>query len=141
MEMIKYVEGIDINAYLKLRKTTPWNQIPEHQAIIGIKNAAYSVSAINKNNETVGIARLVSDGGYVRYISDVIVMPEYQAMGIGKTMIEKIMTHIKETMNEGDTVIVSLMCALGKEGFYNKFGFETRPNETYGAGMTQWIHK
>ena len=58
MVMIKYVEGIDINAYLKLRKTTPWNQIPEHQAIIGIQNAAYSVSAINENNETVGIGSI-----------------------------------------------------------------------------------
>lgn len=141
METIQYTENIDIKEYLKLRKTTTWNQIHEHQAIIGIKNAAYSVSAVNENNETVGIARLVSDGGYVRYIADVIVLPKYQGKEIGKSMVEKIMHFIEDTMNEGDTVLVSLMCALGKESFYNKFGFETRPNETYGAGMTQWIKK
>jgi hypothetical protein len=35
--------------------------------------------------------------------------------------------------------MVSLMAAQGKEEFYKKFGFFTRPDETHGCGMCQWI--
>jgi len=42
-------------------------------------------------------------------------------------------------LEKGQTVFVNLMSAKGKEAFYKKFGFEVRPNDKVGAGMTQWI--
>jgi len=33
------------------------------------------------------------------------------------------------------------MSAKGRETFYKQFGFEERPNEKLGVGMTQWISK
>jgi hypothetical protein len=42
-------------------------------------------------------------------------------------------------LGKGQKVYVNLMSAKGKEPFYKKFGFEERPNDKVGAGMTQWI--
>jgi hypothetical protein len=33
------------------------------------------------------------------------------------------------------------MAAIGKEGFYEKLGFVSRPRENRGAGMDIWIVK
>jgi len=38
-------------------------------------------------------------------------------------------------------ISVNLMSAKGREPFYEKFGFNVRPNENRGAGMDQWIQK
>ncbi|MHB8064493.1 MAG: GNAT family N-acetyltransferase, partial [Ruminiclostridium sp.] len=82
-----------------------------------------------------------SDGGYITFIADVMVLPEYQKNNIGKTMLNMMMSHIKSNLNIGDSVNVALMSAKGKENFYKQFGFEERPNDNAGAGMTQWISK
>ena len=83
---------------------------------------------------------MVSDGGYIAIIVDVIVLPDFQGKGIGKTMMEKAMDYIKRNINEGNFVFVNVMAAKDKESFYSQFGFETRPNEKVGAGMTQYIY-
>jgi hypothetical protein len=44
-------------------------------------------------------------------------------------------------MTDGEQTLVMLMAAKNKEGFYEKFGFIKRPDETYGAGMSQWLLK
>jgi len=31
------------------------------------------------------------------------------------------------------------MAATGKEGFYEKFGFASRPRDNRGAGMDMWL--
>jgi len=87
------------------------------------------------------MARLLSDGGYVQYIADVVVHPDYQGYGIGKTMINKIMEYINQGLEDGDKALICLMAAKEKEPFYKKFGLEERPNDDYGAGMSKWIIK
>jgi len=106
----------------------------------GLKNSAFTVAA--KDGDTVvGMARIVSDSGYVYFIVDVIVLPEYQRKNIGKTMMEKIMEFIHTKLNDGYYIQIDLLAAKGREKFYEKFGFITRPNDVYGCGMTQRIKK
>jgi predicted acetyltransferase len=51
------------------------------------------------------------------------------------------MNYIKQNMQERETIFVSLMAAGAKEGFYEKFGFIKRPNDSWGHGMSQYIKK
>jgi len=136
---IKYVKQISVEDYNYLRKSVGWAEIERSQALAGINNSAFIISAL-VNDKTAGAARVVSDGGYIVVIADVMVLPEYQGNGIGKTMMQKVMDFIKGNVNEGQCVFVNLMAAKGKEPFYSQFGFETRPNESLGAGMTQHIY-
>lgn len=137
---VKFVHSIDVKEYNFLRKSVGWNELSANQAITGLKNSAYIVAA-TLGEQTIGMSRVVSDGGYIAYIADVVVYPEYQGYGIGKTMMKMVMQYIQENMNEGETVFVNLMAAKGREPFYSQFGFEERPNEKHGAGMTQYLKK
>ncbi len=135
---IEYVHSITVSDYNRLRNAVGWGEIAPAQAKRGIDNTEYLVAAVC-GEETVGMARLISDGGYVAFIADVIVLPEFQRRGIGKTMMDMITDHIKSGFKKGEKVFVNLMSAAGKQGFYKTLGFIERPNETSGPGMSMWI--
>lgn len=137
---ISYVNTISVTDYNNLRVSAGWGPIPEKQAQAGIDNSTYKVAAI-VDGRTVGMVRLITDGGCVNFIQDVVVLPEYQRQSIGMTMLQMVMDYIKDHLQTGEIAYVGLMAAMGKEDFYKKFGFEERPNDHHGAGMTQWIRK
>ena len=137
---VTYVNTITAEDFNKLRKSVGWTEISARRAKTGIDNSAFIVAAICEG-KTVGMARVVSDGGYIALIVDVIVLPEYQGKGIGKTMMNMVMQYINNSIISGEGIFVNLMAAKDKEPFYKKFGFIERPNEKYGAGMTLWIQK
>jgi len=137
---IQYIHMISEKDYNRLRRAVGWHEIPSKQAETGLKNTAFQIVA-TENDTPVGMARVVSDGGYVMYIADVVVQPDYQKNGIAKTMINQIMEFINGGMDVGDQVLVCLMAAKGKEPFYKLFGLEERPNDGHGAGMSTWITK
>ena len=137
---ISYVNTITVPDYSNLRASAGWGAIAEKQAQAGIDNCTCLVAA-RIDGKTVGMARLISDGGYIAFIADVIVLPEFQKQGIGKAMMNRIMEHINSNMQIGDSIYIGLMASKGKEDFYKQFGFEVRPNDTRGAGMTLWISK
>lgn len=137
---ISIINSISVTDYNMLRKSVGWNEIAINQAQTGINNSTYLVAAVC-NNKTVGMARLVSDGGYICVIVDVIVLPEFQGKGIGKTMISLVMEYINSSIETGEGVFINLMSAKGREAFYRQFGFVERPDNNFGAGMSQWILK
>ena len=106
----------------------------------GLKNSAFIVAA-KDGNITVGMARIVSDGGYVAFIVDVLVLPEYQRKGIGKTMMGMIMEYTRNMLKSNYCIQVDLLAAKGKERFYEQFGFIKRPDDSFGCGMTQRLKK
>jgi ribosomal protein S18 acetylase RimI-like enzyme len=82
------------------------------------------------------MGRVIGDGGMVYYIQDLIVLPEFQGQEIGSKMMDKIMAYI--SAHASHNTIIGLMSAVGKERFYERYGFTTRPTEKYGAGMTMF---
>lgn len=137
MEII-FEHSISVEEYTKLREAVGFRKIPEHKAQIGLDHSTYLLAAMC-GDRCVGTARLLTDGGYVAYIADVIVLPEFQGRGIGKMMVKNILNYIKRNWQEGEPVLVCLMAAKDRESFYQPFGFSVRPNEENGAGMSQWI--
>ncbi len=137
---IEYKHTISVINYNILRKSVGWSEIKINQAQRGIDNSAFIVSAVIED-KTIGMTRVVSDSGYIVIIVDVIVLPQYQGNGIGKTMMKMVMEYINNSISKGEGIMVNLMAAKGRESFYKKFGFTERPNDKLGAGMTQWIFK
>ena len=124
--------------YMEMRKVVEWSAFPLEQAAEGIKNT-FILICFRVDGKPVALGRAVSDRGYVVYIADVIVIPEYQGNGLGRKIMESLMEQIIASMKPGYRVMITLMAAQGKEKFYNKFGFVDRPSEFYGCGMHQWI--
>ncbi len=92
------------------------------------------------NNEIVGMARLITDRGYIALVADVMVKPAYQGQGIGTKMIESLLNRAKESLEEGEAMMIQLLSADGKKAFYEKFGFKDKPSVVE-AGMYMWLKK
>lgn len=137
---IQYSNDLSAEDYTNLRRSVGFREIPLHQASVGLKNTAYQVAALD-GAKTVGMARILWDGGYTAFLCDVIVHPDYQGSHIGTEMVARILDYLRSKLEPGDRILISLGAARDKEPFYHKLGFQSRPNELQGSGMSQWLTK
>lgn len=111
-----------------------WNVDSIEQWEKSLKNSLFTVSAYD-HDELVGMGRLLGDGVIYWYLNDIFVLSEFQGKGIGREIVQRLIDHIKKAGLSKTEVPVCLMSAMGKEGFYEKLGFRSRPHEYEGAGM------
>ena len=137
---IRYIHQISVEEYNKLRRSVKWISVKESRAEKALANSFYMTVA-ECGGEPVGMARIVSDGGYTYFITDVIVKPDFQGYHIGTELIRQLIEYIKRDVMDGETVMVSLMSAYERETFYEQFGFHTRPFGNHGPGMSMWVSR
>lgn len=68
----------------------------------------------------IGLVRVIGDSTYEYYISEVMVLPEYQRQGIGTDLMNITLNYCKEN----GFMKIFLTAAPGRESYYKKFGFE-----------------
>lgn len=137
--MLKLHENeLDINTYLGLRAAVGWKTLDNEQAIMALKNSIYTLTA-TIDDKVVGMARMVGDGAVICYIQDLVVHPSYQKLGVGQALMERLVRHADEIKLQGTELMLCLMCAKGREGFYEKYGFIARPTENLGPGMIMYL--
>jgi GNAT superfamily N-acetyltransferase len=137
--MIEIVENkLDVETYLDIRASVHWKVLRKEQAEKALNNSLYTVMAV-ENGKTIGMGRIVGDGAVICYIQDFVVRPEYQGTSIGRKMMERLIAHVEELRMDQSEMMLCLMCAKGRERFYEKFGFIGRPTENLGPGMIQYL--
>ena len=137
--MIEIVENkLDVETYLDIRASVHWKVLRKEQAEKALNNSLYTVMAV-ENGKTIGMGRIVGDGAVICYIQDFVVRPEYQGTSIGRKMMERLIAHVEELRMDQSEMMLCLMCAKGRERFYEKFGFIGRPTENLGPGMIQYM--
>ena len=132
------INKLTIDEYYKLLDSVNWKRPSERLLKISLKkgiNVKYVF-----NNDTIGMARFVTDGGYAGLIMDVIVLPEYQGKGFGSQMIQALLDYIKKNLHENEEIMIQLLSAPGKQPFYSKFGFKVK-QEVVEDGMYMWLKK
>lgn len=82
------------------------------------KQSWYAVYAFDAQ-QLVGMARVISDGVITGVICGVGVSPPYQSKGIGKELMQRVITHCEQ-----HRVIPQLMCVENLEPYYETLGFE-----------------
>lgn len=137
---ITYTNNITVEHYNALRESVNWIQVTKKRAAIALQHSFYLCVAVCEGRP-VGMARIVSDGGYTYFITDVIVHPGYQGYHIGSELIRRVLDYIEKDVLAGETVMISLMAAYERESFYERFGFHTRPFGNHGPGMSMWVSR
>lgn len=132
---MKILENIDnAKEFNELYDAVGWGSYEEEISKKALSNNIYSVS-IYDNNDIIGYGRIIGDGIVFLYIHDIMVKPEYQGKGIGKTIMNKLLDKIHELQKVNPDLRTYLGASKGKEEFYKKCGFITREEANLGAGM------
>ena len=129
---------ISVEDYLTIRSEVGWNVLSHSQAKKALENSLYVVGAYDDGN-LVGMGRIVGDGAVICYIQDLIVTPVYQKNGVGSLMIQELIRFVDGIREKDSQMMLCLMCAKGREQFYEKHGFLARPTDNLGPGMIQYL--
>ena len=130
---MKLTNLITPEEYLEMRRSVGWSIFPIEEAEAGLNNSY--VICLRDEENAVAMGRMIWDHGYSVLIADIIVRPQYQGQGLGREVMEKMMDHIRGLLKPGYRILVTLLAAENKEGFYKKFGFIERKNADLGEGM------
>lgn len=132
---LKYIEKFPTPAeYNMLTKAVGWGTREESIIEEALKNTLYSLCVFDED-KLIGYGRLLGDKTIFLYIHSIMVLPGYQGKNIGTGIMNKLLQQIEEYKKVNLDIRTYLGAAKGKEPFYEKFGFEIRPNGDVGAGM------
>jgi ribosomal protein S18 acetylase RimI-like enzyme len=118
-----YLDFVQLQSLFNL--TAFWAQ---NRPIADLQRAvAHSQPVVSawQGDRLVGFARATSDGVYRATIWDVIVHPDFQGSGIGRKLVETVLTHPHMAHVER----VYLM-TTHKQLFYEQVGFQVNPTTT-----------
>lgn len=82
---------------INLYQSVGWTYYTEHPERLqeGYKNSLCILAAYHEN-ELAGILRAVGDGATILFIQDIIVLPKYQRMGIGTSLMNACLDKYKD---------------------------------------------
>lgn len=129
MEKVQYelVDNVlSAEDFIRLKVATGFIDRPVQQVEKALKNGLFNVSAVC-DGKVIGMGRLVGDGAMYWYLQEIIVLPEYQGKGIGKSIVNRLIEHIRSEAVPGTKIEIGLTAVKGKEPFYEKFGFSVCP--------------
>ena len=113
--------------FVRLRRETGFADIPVEHAKKALANGLINVSAYC-GDKLIGMGRLVGDGTMYWYLQEIIVLPEYQKKGVGTRIVNHLINYTRENSKTCPFTTIGGVSAKGKEGFYQKLGFDVIPN-------------
>ena len=132
---INYIERIPTAAeFNMLTELVGWGTRKNNIVEEALKSTLYSLCVYN-DDKLIGYGRIIGDKTIFLYIQDIMVIPEYQGQKIGTEIMNKVIEKVNEYKKINPDIRTYLGASKGKESFYEKFGFVSRPNEELGAGM------
>lgn len=85
---ITYSENeLTADDYISFQQKMGWLADGKAQLAKSLSNTLFSIIA-KKDNEIIGMGRLLGDAAIYWYINDVFILTEYQGMGIGREIVK-----------------------------------------------------
>jgi len=123
----------DVDDYRRLRNAAGLSAKSPEAAAKGLSNTLYGVSLI-QNGETIGMGRIIGDGGCFFVVVDIAVHPDYQRRGLGKQIMQSLDAWLRA--NAPVSAHVSLLADGEARHLYAQYGFiETAP-DSIGMGYS-----
>ena len=91
---------------------------------VAIANSDPAISVWD-GDRLIGFARATSDGIYRATIWDVVVHPDYRGAGLGRKLVETVLSHPRLSRVERVYLMTS-----HQQSFYDRIGFQSNPSTT-----------
>ena len=104
-----------------------WSRRPLERVQQCLDNSLNYVAAWHIHNEEqklIGFARAVSDGSFHATLLDIVVHPNFQDRGLGKTIVANLINQLRQAGVKDITLFASPHIV----DFYHKLGFISQPN-------------
>jgi predicted N-acetyltransferase YhbS len=76
---------------------------------------------------------VICDGAMYFFLADLIVAPEFRSSGYGDRLMHAVTSYFDRSAMPGATI--TLVPLVGREPFYEKFGFVRCPSGPFGTAM------
>ncbi|MBR6614155.1 MAG: GNAT family N-acetyltransferase [Clostridia bacterium] len=129
---------INVEDFLRLREELGWKNLSKKQLTKAISGSMINLS-IFKDNECVGIGRVVGDNALKGMLTDIMVSRKYQKQGIGKLIVTTLIDDIEKILEEGEQFQLEASPTEGNRDFYIKCGMKYKPENQDGVYL--WIKK
>ena len=110
----------DVLTYCHLRQAAGLSGKTEEAAARGLPASLFAVQ-IMLGEQTVGMGRVIGDGGCFYQVVDIAVLPEHQGKGLGKMIMREIMQYLNQ--HAPKSAYVSLIADGQAQDLYAQFGF------------------
>lgn len=130
--------NIEVLDYVKIRESVGWNKIPDLLVQKAINNSMFNVSIFD-NNKCIGVGRIVGDNALKGMLTDIMVLPEYQGKGIGKTIVTTLINQLNNMVEDGECFQLEASPTSNNREFYIKCGMKYKPENQDGVYL--WIRK
>ncbi len=112
---------ISIEQILPIYELNGWSSAQKPQALHNALLNSHSLVSAWSDQQLVGIANAISDGFLVVYYPHLLVHPDYQQQGIGKTMMEILrkqyeQMHMHMLVADSEAVVFYQKCGFTKAG-------------------------
>ncbi|MFI9332047.1 GNAT family N-acetyltransferase [Kitasatospora sp. NPDC052868] len=124
----------DVDTFRRLRTGAGMSDRPAAAVAAGLPNTWYGVT-VHHEGRTVGMGRVVGDGGSVFQIVDVCVLPEHQGRGLGRRIMARLTAELESRAPAG--AYVSLIADGPAHHLYAQYGFT--PTAPRSAGMHRLV--
>lgn len=132
---INYIEKTPtLDDFNMLTESVGWGKRENNIVKEALRNTLYSLCVYDKNR-LIGYGRIIGDKTIFLYIQDIMVIPKYQGKQIGTGIMYKLLEQVDRYKKVNPNIRTYLGASKGKESFYEKFGFISRPNDKLGADM------
>lgn len=124
-----------IAEYLELVAAVGWRRREAAAVEIALSHSLYAVCALSASR-VVGCGRVIGDGGLHFYLTDVIVHPSHQRLGIGTAIVEALTRHVEAV--PFTNTLVEMLPTRGLADFYGRHGF--KPQGPHCPSMVRWLN-
>ena len=116
--LVERFPGID--DYRRLRSVAGLSPKSAEAAALGLGNTLFGVSVVH-GERTIGMGRIIGDGGCFFVVVDIAVQPEYQRQGLGKKIMGSLDAWLREHAPVSSNV--SLFADGDAKHLYAQYGF------------------
>jgi GNAT superfamily N-acetyltransferase len=127
--IISFDDNIDLDEVIDLYRANRWSSADKPELLLPALRNSHLLITARVDGRLVGLGNAISDGYLVVYFPHLLVHPEYQGHGIGRSIMEALLSKYKNFHQ-------LMLTADGEtEKFYEKMGFVCA-----GKTVPMWVY-